>query len=249
MPKIVTFNAFLRGTGKSNLVANIAAFLAQRGRRVGVVDLDESAPTLHLIFGLPESDVPFTLGDFLAGRCSVQEAAYEVTPQQLQGSGGGIFLAPLSIEPGWMPNALRQGLDTELLSSGLRDLTDVLTLDFLLIDSNSGINELSLTLLAMSDVAAVVLRLDKHDYQGTAVTIDLARKLEVPRLLLIVSMAAASFDRAEVRARVAETYDCEVAGVLPYSDQMMAREEPSLFVLDYPAHQLTVELSKIADQI
>ena len=242
MPKIVTFNAFLRGTGKSNLVANIAAFLAQRGQRVGVVDLDESAPTLHLIFGLPESDVSFTLGDFLAGRCSVQETAYPVTPQQLHGTNGGIFLAPLSIEPGWLPNALRRGLDTELLSSGLRDLVEVLALDTLLIDSNSGINELSLTLLAMSDVAAVIMRLDKHDYQGTAVIVELARKLEVPRLALIVNMTPASYDPVAVRAKAAETYGCEVAAVLPYSDLMAVRGGPGLFVLEHPGHSLTAAL-------
>ena len=242
MPKIISFNAFLRGTGKSNLAANAATLLAQGGRRVGVVDLDESAPTLHLIFGLPASDVSSTLGDFLAGRCPVQETAYEVTPQQLQGSGGAIFLAPLSIEPGWMLNALRRGLDTELLSSGLRDLTDRLALDFLIIDSNSGINELSLTLLAMSDVAAVVLRLDKHDYQGTAVIVELARKLEVPRLALIVNMTPATFDPAAVRAKVAETYGCEVAAVLPYSDRMAVRGGPGLFVLEYPDHPLTAAL-------
>jgi septum site-determining protein MinD len=242
MPKIISFNAFLRGTGKSNLAANVATLLAQGGRRVGVVDLDESAPTLHLIFGLPASDVSSTLGDFLAGRCPVQETAYEVTPQQLRRSGGGIFLAPLSIEPGWMPNALRRGLDTELLSSGLRDLADVLALDFLIVDSNSGINELSLTLLAMSDVAAVVLRLDKHDYQGTAVIVELARKLEVPRLALVVNMIPASFDAAAVQAKVAETYGCEVAAALPYSNRMAVRGGPGLFVLAHPDHSLTAAL-------
>ena len=30
---------------------------------------------------------------------------------------------------------------------------------------------------------------------------------------------------------------------------MMVREEASLFVLDYPAHQLTADLCKIADQM
>jgi len=242
MPKIISFNAFLRGTGKSHLVANTAALLAQGGRRVGVVDLDESAPTLHLIFGLPERDVSATLGDFLAGRCPVRDATYEVTPKELRGSGGGIFLAPLSIEPGWLPNALRRGMDTELLSSGLRDLTDSLALDTLLIDNNSGINELSLTSLAMSDVAAVVMRLDKHDYQGTAVIVELARKLEVPRLALIVNVIAASYDPTAVRAKVAETYGCEVAAVLPYSDLMAVRGGPGLFVLEHPDHPLTTAL-------
>jgi len=247
MSKIVSFNAFLRGTGKSNLTANIATLLAQAGQRVGVVDLDESAPTLHLIFGLPESDVSATLGDFLTGRCSVQGTAYDVTPQQVRSSGGSVFLAPLSIEPGWPTHALRRGMDTERLSSGVRALADALALDFLLIDSNSGINELSLTSLAMSDVAAIVLRLDKHDYQGTAVIVELARKLDVPRLALIVNMIPAIFDPAAVNAKVAETYGCEVAAVLPYSDLMAVRGGPGLFVLEHPDHPLTAALRNIVN--
>lgn len=242
MPKIISINAFLRGTGKSNLTANVATLLAEGGQRVGVVDLDESAPTLHLIFGLPEREVSSTLGDFLAGRCHMQETAYEVTPKQLQGSGGSIFLIPLSMEPGWMPKALRTGLDAELLGSGMLGLTEALSLDTLLIDSNSGINELSLTLLGISDVAALVLRLDKQDYQGTAVILELARRLGVPRVILIVNMMPASFDTGAVRAKVVETYGCEVAVVLPYSDLMAVRGGPGLFVLEHPDHPLTAAL-------
>jgi len=249
MAKIVSFNAFLRGTGRSHLMANIAALLAADGKRVGVVDLDDSAPMLHLIFGLPEATIAFTLADSMAGRCRVEQAAYEVTPPAVQGAGGGIFLAPLNIEPGWAPRALRKGMDFDRLGDTLQDFIQTLALDYLLTDSGSGINELSLNAMAISDVAVFVLRLDKRDYQGTAVTIDLARKLDVPRLLLIVNMAAASFDRAEVRAKLAETYGCEVAGVLPYADQMIGHEAPELFVMDYPAHQLTAELCRIADQI
>jgi MinD-like ATPase involved in chromosome partitioning or flagellar assembly len=249
MTRIVSFNAFLRGTGRSTLIANVAALLVKGGKRVGVVDLDESAPTLHLTLGLSESTIAFTLADSMAGRCRVEQAVYEVTPQVVHDAGGGLFLAPLSIEPGWTPRALRKGMDLSLLGDALREMSRTLSLDYLMTDSGSGISELSLSALAISDVAVFVLRLDKHDYQGTAVTIDLARKLEVPRLLLVVNMAPASFDPAEIRIKVAETYGCEVAGVLPYSDQMTAREAPSLFVLDYPAHQLTADLGRIADQI
>jgi MinD-like ATPase involved in chromosome partitioning or flagellar assembly len=247
--KIVSFNAFLRGTGRSLLMANIATLLAADGKRVCVADLDDSAPAQHLIFGLPEAAMAFTLADSMAGRCRVEQAAYEVTPPAVQAAGGGIFLASLNSAPEWTPRAQRKGLNLEQLGDTLRDLIQNLALDYLLTDSGSGINELSLTALAASDVAVFILRLDKHDYQGTAVTIDLARKLEVPRLLLIVNMAAASFDRAEVRAKVAETYGCEVAGVLPYADQMVAREQAGLFVLDYPMHPLTADLGKIADRI
>jgi MinD-like ATPase involved in chromosome partitioning or flagellar assembly len=249
MAKIVSFNAFLRGTGRSHLMANLATLLAADGKRVGIADLDDSAPTQHLIFGLPEAAMAFTLADSMAGRCRAAQAAHEVTPQAVQRAGGGVFLAPLNIEPGWALRTLRKEIDLNRLGDTLRDLTQTLALDYLLTDSGSGINELSLTALAASDTAVFVLRLDKHDYQGTAVTIDLARKLEVPRLLLIVNMASTSFDRVEVRSKVAETYGCEVAGVLPYAYQMIGHEAPDLFVLDYPAHQLTADLGKIADQM
>jgi len=249
MPKTVSFNAFLRGTGRSHLMANIATLLAADGKRVGVADLDDSAPTQHLIFGLPEAAIAFTLADSLAGRCRVEQAAYEVTPQAVQGAGGGIFLAPLNIEPGWVPRTLRKGMALDRLGDTLRDLIQTLALDYLLTDSGSGINELSLTALALSDAAMVVLRLDRHDYQGTAVTIDLARKLDVPRLVLIVNLVSASFDPTEVRAKVAKTYGCDVAGVLPYASQMSVREGPGIFVLDHPEHQLTAALRRVATQI
>ena len=89
-----------RGTDRSHLIANVAALLAADGKRVGVIDLDDSAPPLHLIFGLPEATIAFTLADCMAGRCRVEQAACEVTPQNVQAAGGGIFLAPLNIEPG-----------------------------------------------------------------------------------------------------------------------------------------------------
>jgi septum site-determining protein MinD len=247
--KTISFNAFLRGTGRSTLIANIATLLAKDGKRVGVVDLDDSAPTLHLTFGLPEPAMAFTLADSMAGHCRVEQAVYEVTPEGVHDVGGHLFLAPLSIEPGWTPRALRRGLDLDRLGAALRDVSQALSLDYLLTDSGSGINELSLSAMAISDVAVFVLRLDKHDYQGTAVTIDLARKLEVPRLLLIVNMAPASFHPAEVQIKIAETYGCEVAGVLPYSSEMSVHERPGLFVLDHPEHRLTAVLRTVADQI
>ena len=133
---------------------------------------------INLYLATGEDRVPLTLSDYLAKRCAVQQTVYDVTPPAVGGSGRPHFPGAVEPAPGWMPMALRQGLDTEMLGGGLRDLVQGLALDFLLIDSNSGINELSLTSLAISDVAAVVLRLDKQDYQGTAVTVDLARKLE-----------------------------------------------------------------------
>ena len=249
MGKIISFNAFLRGTGKSSFLANIAVLLAARGKRVGVVDLDESAPTLHLLFGLRSPQMTFTLSDYLAGRCPIFQTAYEVTPPRPKRGEGRVFLVPLSVELGQVPMALRGGLDMDMLSSGLQELMKILALDLLLIDGSSGLNELSLTAVAMSDVAVLLLRLDKRDYQGTAVMVDLARKLEVPRLELVLNMVLPGFDAEAVKAKVSETYGCEVIAVLPYSEDFAATAGSGLFVLENPDHAETAALRRVATRL
>ena len=61
----------------------------------------------------------------------------------------------------------------------------------------------------------LILRPDRQDFQGTAVTVEVARKLEVPQLLLVVNKALPSMDFAALRQRVGDTYNAPVAGDLP----------------------------------
>ena len=58
-----------------------------------------------------------------------------------------------------------------------------------------------------------------------------ARKLDVPGLLLIVNKVPILFDASDVRKRVQETYDAPVAAVLPHSDEMMALGSNGIVVL------------------
>lgn len=69
-----------------------------------------------------------------------------------------------------------------------------------------------------------------------------ARKLDVPGLLLIVNKVPILFDASDVRKRVQETYDAPVAAVLPHSDEMMALGSNGIVVLRYPDHPITAAL-------
>ena len=71
-----------------------------------------------------------------------------------------------------------------------------------------------------------------------------ARKLDVPRLALLVNKVPAVFDAAEVKARVEKTYNCEVVAVLPHSDEMMTLASAGIFVLRYPDHPVTAQLKQ-----
>ncbi len=113
-----------------------------------------------------------------------------------------------------------------------------------MIDTHPGLNEETLLSIAISDALAIILRPDQQDYQGTSVTVEVARKLDVPRLVLVVSKVPAVFDMANVKARVEQTYHCDVAAVLPHSDEMMVLASAGIFALRYPDHPVTAALKQ-----
>ena len=64
MAQSISIHSFRGGTGKSNTTANIAALLAMQGRCVGVVDTDIQSPGIHVLFGMDEEEMTFSLTAF-----------------------------------------------------------------------------------------------------------------------------------------------------------------------------------------
>ena len=249
MSKIISVHSFRGGTGKSNTTANLATLLAADGLRVGVIDTDISSPGIHVLFGLDEEDIKASLNDYLWGQCEIEQAAQDVTSRVGAPIQGQLFLVPSSMKPGDIARILRESYDVGLLNDGYQRLLEELALDVLMIDTHPGLNEETLLSIAISDALIIIMRPDSQDYQGTAVTVEVARKLGVPRLLLVVNKVPSSFKPAEVKARVEKTYNCEVAGVLPHSDEMMTLASSGIFVLRYPNHPVTAMLKQIAASV
>ena len=244
MSKIISIHSFRGGTGKSNTTANLAAQLALAGNRVGVIDTDIQSPGIHVLFGLNTSTIAHSLNDFLWGKCEIGQAAYDVTAQS--GMRGQIFLIPSSSQADEIVNVLREGYDISLLTEGFRKLTDTLALDVLLIDTHPGLNEETLFSIAISHALVIVMRPDHQDYEGTGVTVEVARSLEVPNMTLIVNKTPPSFATEEVRQRVQQTYDVESVTVLPHCDEMMNLASGGIFSLHHPDHPLTTMYRDLA---
>lgn len=248
MSKIISIHSFRGGTGKSNTTANLAALLAAEGYRVGVIDTDIQSPGIHVLFGLAGGEIHHSLNDYLWGRCGISEAAHDVS-DKLGGLKGRLFLIPSSIQADEIVNVLREGYDVSLLTGGFRQLIKELALDVLMIDTHPGLNEETLFSLAISHALIILMRPDQQDYEGTGVTVEVARSLDVPRLLLVVNKTPAAFAADEVRTRVEQTYGCEVAAVLPHVDEMMTLASNGLFALHYPDHPLTELYRQVADRL
>lgn len=249
MAKIVSIHSFRGGTGKSNLTANLAAIIAQSGKRVGVVDTDIQSPGIHVLFGLDEEKMSLALNDYLWGKCAVEEAAYDVSGVLGPGQAGSLYLIPSSIKAGEITRVLRDGYDVGLLNTGFRELVRKLKLDYLLIDTHPGLNEETLLSIAISDALVVILRPDQQDYQGTAVTVEVARKLDVPWLRLVVNKALSEYDFSAIKRQVEEVYGAPVAGVLPESTDMIRLGSSGIFCLRFPDHPLSQSLRDIAQQL
>ncbi len=254
MPKIVSIHSFRGGTGKSNITANLAATVARAGNRVGVIDTDIHSPGIHVIFGLKEDQVEKTLNDYLADSCSIQDAAYDVsaaarTEAEADSEEPTLFLIPSSLKAGEITRILKEGYDIRRLNEGFRRMIEELKLDYLFIDTHPGVNEETLLSIAISDLLLVIMRPDNQDFQGTAVTIDLARRLKVGELLLLVNKVPSGLENRVLKDHLERTYKTEVAGVFPLNLEIVELASSAIFVLKFPEHPFSEQINKVADRI
>jgi septum site-determining protein MinD len=246
MAKIISIHSFRGGTGKSNMTANVATLLAADGQRIGVVDTDIQSPGIHVLFGMSQETMTRSLNDYLWGRCEIGAAAYDVTSSLDEGLAGRVFLIPSSSNPSDIARVMQDGYDVSLLNEGFRSLMRELELDALIIDTHPGLNEETLLSIAICEALAIVMRPDQQDYEGTSVAVSVARKLRVPRMVLVVNNTPTAFDFAEVKERVEKTYSCEVVAVLPHSDELMILSSQGIFALRYPDHPVTALYRQVA---
>ncbi|MFC1878891.1 MinD/ParA family protein [Chloroflexota bacterium] len=239
MSKIISVHSFRGGTGKSNTVANIAAASALNGMRVGVVDTDINSPGIHVLFGMDQSESTYTLNDYLWGKCSIKDTAHDVTATLKGNLPGKIYLIPSSMNAGEITRVIREGYDVGLLNDGFQDLIDDLDLDLLLIDTHPGLNEETVLSIAISDVLLLIMRPDQQDFMGTSVTVEVARKLGVPSMYLLVNKIPESLDKEDLKKQAEQLYNCAVAAMVPHSEKMMVLGSKSIFSLEFPDDPLT----------
>ncbi|WP_019503681.1 MinD/ParA family protein [Pleurocapsa sp. PCC 7319] len=250
MCQIISVHSFRGGTGKSNLTANLAASMALQGQRVGVVDTDIQSPGIHIIFGLDEDHMNYSLNDYLWGNCQIKDTAYDVSHVlKTAKTSGSLYLIPSSIKAGQIARILREGYDVAHLNDGLNELIRALDLDYLLIDTHPGLNEETLLSIAISDRLVVILRPDQQDFQGTAVTLEVARKLDMSNIMLVVNKALSSSNLDALQHNMEMTYKTPVVGIVPLSEEIAQLGSRDIFCLNYPNHPLSLTVANITAQI
>ncbi|MEM1241046.1 MAG: MinD/ParA family protein [Cyanobacteria bacterium P01_H01_bin.26] len=249
MPKVVSIHSYRGGTGKSNFTANLATTIALQGNRVGVVDTDVPSPGIHNLFSLEPEQTNKTLNSYLWGEAPIEDAAYDVGEKLGVAGDGKLYLVPSSVKADDIARILKDGYDVKLMNDGFRSLVKTLKLDYLFIDTHPGLSKETFLSIAISHVLILILRPDKQDYQGTAVTVDVARQLKVRKMLLAINKVYSSLNVDALKQKVEETYGETVAGLFPLSEDIVQLASEGVFCVNYPDHPVSQEFRKIAQQI
>lgn len=256
MSHIICVHSFRHGTGKSSLTANLAVCLAAQGQRVGIIDTDFQAPGIHSLFDLDPDHLDPALNYYLWNHtASLEETAqltdlfFQVGEGAIIVMGGGIYLVPDSLKLSEMTRLLNQGYDVTRLQQGILELSERLNLDILLIDSHPAWDEGALATVGMVDIAIVLMCLDRQDFQGTAVALDVMAKLEVPHTLLVVNQVLSSYDRRTIREQLMTTYNIAEITLLPLSLKMALLGGHGIFCLKYPQDELTQKIEALAQRV
>jgi MinD-like ATPase involved in chromosome partitioning or flagellar assembly len=256
MGKIIVIHSFRGGSGKSNVTANLAAQIAMTGQRVGIVDTDIQSPGIHVLFGMTDTPMGHSMNDFLHGQCKVEDVFLPLNARTAKPEPGArqlldkhIWMGPCSTKTDEISRLLRDGYDSNLLNKGLQNIRKSLNLDYLLVDTHPGINEETLLSVVIADVLILMLRPDQQDFQGTAVSIDIARSLDVPNLVLLINKVLTRYKPEQVRKQIEETYDARVIGVLPLSEDMAGLASADIFSLRYPEHEWSRAMREAAETL
>ena len=231
MAEIISFYSYKGGVGRSLSLANVAALLASRGRKVVCIDFDLEAGGLHTIFGLEASDVKYTLLDLLVAirPPDVSSAVISVSDKLLQASvQGELWLLPTVSETDKVRRALGSSNDLMMLLGGIIDrIVYLYNPNYVLLDSRSGFAELASASILKADRLACVLRPNRQNAEGLKMLFDILEALpKCPATFLVLSQVpdlpetAARIDKLQAIIGPERIFGAQI----PYSPQLALEE-------------------------
>lgn len=159
------------GVGKSTVSVGLGRALAERGRRVLLIDCDAGLRSLDRMTGTEENLV-FDISDVVFGRCAPAEAIYSCAEAE------GLFLMPA---PSSGENMIRPGVMKKLVPLLKRYY------DHVLLDSPAGVGGGFRAAACAADRALIVCSPDPVCVRSAGTVRELLGKLGVSDLRLIIN--------------------------------------------------------------
>jgi len=141
----ITFFSQRGGVGKTTLVANLGLLLS-KDKKVCLADFDLLSPNLHNLFGDVRNDI--TLTEVLLNDTCVELALKKINDS--------LYLLPSNTNIFPIIRLLKDGYSTSSISRIMEFLEYKLNIDYLIIDTHSGLTEDNILIFTLSDIVFIV---------------------------------------------------------------------------------------------
>jgi len=217
------------GVGKTTAAVNLGAALADRGKKVLIVDANFSAPNLALHLGLVKPDAA-TIHDVLMGKMPIQKSIYE--------HEAGFHFIPGALNP--QPGKI----DIYALKKKLKDLKN--DYDIVILDSSPTLNNELLSTIIASDRLLVVTSPDYPTLSCTIKAVKVAKQKNTPIAGLILNKSRGkSFElKTEDIEELAEVP--VIAKIKDDVKMLEALSEAMPSVITNPRSNTSIEYKKLA---
>lgn len=247
---IITFHSYKGGTGKTLLSVNLATLFANVGKKVCLVDLDFSAPSLHSIFKIDKPEYWFN--DYLNRTCEIGRVLRDCSSNCLERGKLFVGFANPSSEAIRDISSKNRKWDMEALCRLLwlrKFLLEELHFDYVIFDTSPGLQYSSINAIFCADFVFVVTTLDKSDLQGTQRMIQDLYEMLDKKAQVILNKVPFDFLPVENQKRKFESLGLPIVGAIPCSCDIPGSEADYFLASEKPNHLFTRTLQKIAARI
>lgn len=233
------------GVGKTTVAVNLAATLAERQFKVGIIDADICGPDVHLMLGVKEELK-------LHGMLSLIPP---VSPQ-------GIKVASIALM--WLDDTrplLWRGVERATLIKQFLGTVEWGSLDYLIIDLPPGTGDEALSLWeSLTDEGLIIVTTPQELVLPDArKTVNAAREIGLPILGVVENMSGFVCPHCNKRTdlfgfgggeHLAKEFDIPLLGKIPLDvHTRMAADENKPFTIAYPQSVAAKEFNKMVDNL
>ena len=168
MAKIVSFSNQKGGVGKTTSCVNISAQIANKGKKVLMIDMDPQGNATSGL-GLPKSKIKKTIYDVIIGQCDIKDTIIKTKFKNLSVVPANIDLAGAELE------LYELDENTNFTKLALDSIKD--DYDYIFIDCPPSLGMLTVEALSISDGIVIPMQCEFYSLEGMSQLLNTVKKI------------------------------------------------------------------------